>query len=310
MAPRAKVYALFNPSSGRGTGLRRVPSYLSLLRARIGSVDHGCSQYAGHERELLDRALAEGYQTIVAVGGDGTWSAATDRVIHSGRTDVALALLPAGTGNDFGKSCGIRTSSIRAVVDAIAARHTRKVDAGRANDRYFLNVVGMGFDIAVIDDAAGTRLLRGDLVYRVSALKQLFRYRGRHVEVTAGAGNAMRREYLMLVFANGKYFGGSFHIAPDARIDDGKLDAVGILDAGPLRRARLFARVVSGTHATMNGVETATGTAFDVRTVDDGPLRYEIDGDVFESPDGRLHIEAMPAALSLCVPEGVAANAG
>ena len=55
-----------------------------------------------------------------SAGGDGTWSAAADRIMQSGRTDVALGLLPAGTGNDFGKSVGVRVDTVESVVEAIA----------------------------------------------------------------------------------------------------------------------------------------------------------------------------------------------
>ncbi|MGH2570996.1 MAG: diacylglycerol kinase family protein, partial [bacterium] len=92
------TFLLVNPAAGRGRGARRRSLYESLLRERIGEFDSAASERPGHEVELLDRALERGYRSILALGGDGTWSVAADRIVRSSRRDVALGLLPAGTG--------------------------------------------------------------------------------------------------------------------------------------------------------------------------------------------------------------------
>ena len=92
-------------------------------------------------------------------------------------------------------------------------------------------------NIAVIDDAAHTPLLRGDLLYRFCALRQLFSFPGSDVEVEPAGGPSVRVKALMVTISNANYFGGSFHIAPRASLSDGLLDAVVIQDASPLRRA-------------------------------------------------------------------------
>jgi len=109
----------------------------------MGEFQPAVTERAGDEIAIVDRALADGVSTIVALGGDGTWGAAADRIVVSGRRDVALGLMPVGTGNDFGKSLGIRHENARAVARAIAERSTTTVDAGRGGGRHFLNVVGM-----------------------------------------------------------------------------------------------------------------------------------------------------------------------
>ncbi|HEU4929167.1 MAG TPA: diacylglycerol kinase family protein, partial [Candidatus Krumholzibacteria bacterium] len=177
------TFVLVNPAAGRGRRRARVQHYLDILQRHLGAFEPVITSRAGDETALLDRALQEPIDCIVAVGGDGTWSAAADRIVKSGRRDVSLGLLPTGTGNDFGKSLGIRHERAEDVVRAIAERNTRPIDVGRAGGRHFLNVVGLGFDIAVIDDAAKTPLLRGDLLYRFCALRQLFFFPGREIEI-------------------------------------------------------------------------------------------------------------------------------
>jgi YegS/Rv2252/BmrU family lipid kinase len=276
-----------------------VREYLDLLRRHIGDFDPVTTTRAGEEVGLLDRALGEGADCIVAVGGDGTWSAAADRILASGRQDVALGLLPSGTGNDFGKSIGVRHEDAEDVARAIADRTTALVDVGRVAERYFLNVVGLGFDIAVIDDAEHTPLLRGDLLYRFCALRQLFRFPGREVEIEAHGQPPIRLRVLMLTISNANYFGGSFHIAPRASLHDGRLDAVAIRDAGPMTRARLFAQVSKGAHQFLPEVACIQSPSFAVRF--DGALRYEVDGEVRDAT-GALMVESIPAALRVCTP--------
>jgi diacylglycerol kinase (ATP) len=299
MSRSGTTFVLVNPAAGRGRRKARLREYLKLLERYIGPFDPVLTVRAGDEVRLLDTALARGVERIVAIGGDGTWSAAADRILASGRREVALGLLPVGTGNDFGKSIGVRHERIDAVMRAIADRTTRVVDAGRVGDRHFLNVVGMGFDIAVIDDAAKTPILRGDLLYKFCAVKQLFRFPGTELSIVANGGAPQERRVLMLTISNANYFGGSFHIAPAAKLDDGKLDLVAIHDAAPLARAKLFGAVGKGKHAGLSGVEFLTAPTFAIHF--DGTLRYEADGEVYSSTS-PLVVTSVPHALKVCAP--------
>ncbi len=293
---------LVNPAAGRGRRRARVEQYLDLLERHLGTFEPAITSRAGDETALLDRALGESIDCIVAVGGDGTWGAAADRIVASGRRDVSLGLLPTGTGNDFGKTLGIRHERAKEVVRAIVERHTAAIDVGRAGGRHFLNVVGLGFDIAVIDDAAKTPLLRGDLLYRFCALRQLFFFPGREVEIEPRGEAAVRTRALMLTVSNANYFGGSFHIAPRASLTDGRLDAVVIKDAGPLTRARLFSIVSKGRHEGDPHIVIRQAPSFAIRF--EGTLRYEADGEVHATTTSPLVVESVPGAVNVCVPRG------
>lgn len=300
MPRQAAYFVIFNPAAGHGRAGRLVDEYASRLRERLGAFDHATTSAPGDEVLLADRALEAGCTAIIAVGGDGTWSKVADRIVRSGRRDVALGLLPAGTGNDFAKSLGIRADRIENILGGIAEGRRRTIDVGRAASRFFLNVVGFGFDIAVIDDAAGFPFLRGDLLYRFCALRQLFKFRGLPIRVSDDSGAAERRGHLMLTVSNGNYFGGSFPIAPGASLDDGKLDAVSIYDAGPVKRAALFSKVTKGSHPGHNKVATRQAPRFSLQF--DGPVRYEVDGDVYELDGDTLSVEAVPRAIDVFVP--------
>ena len=298
---------LVNPAAGRGRGARRLPRFRELLARHLPGHREVVTTSAGSEAALVDRALADGFRTIVAIGGDGTWSLVADRILRSGRDDVRLGLLPGGTGNDFGKSLGITWDRVEDVVRAIAAGAARRIDVGRVGDRHFLNVVGLGFDIAVIDDSYRVPLLKGDALYRFCAIRQLFRFPGIPIEIRADSAAPASVDHLMLVVANGRYFGGSFDIAPRADLHDGMIDLVSIHNAPPLARAKLFDLVAKGRHEGHPRVDIRRGARFELRFTP--PLRYEVDGEVLETRESSLVIESRPAALDVLVPGGVTAKA-
>jgi diacylglycerol kinase (ATP) len=292
-------FIISNPAAGRGRAAPLAAEYARRL-ARLGPVAEARTTRPGEESDFARKALAAGFTAIIAVGGDGTWGKVAGSIVASGRRDVTLGLLPAGTGNDFAKSIGIRAADSNAVIRGIEEDRRRTIDIGRAGSRYFLNVVGFGFDIAVIDDAKSFPVLHGDLLYRFCALRQLFKFTGVPIEIADERGSSGRRAHLMLTVSNGNFFGGSFHIAPEARLDDGRLDAVSILDAAPLARAVLFSRVSKGTHGEHERVSIRSASRFAVSF--DSPVRYELDGDVYDLEGTTLEIEAVPRALSVYVP--------
>ncbi len=272
------------------------------------------SEHPGHEYELADRALEDGVELLVAVGGDGTWSHVADRILASGREDVVLGLLPSGTGNDFGRNLDLSYGNPAHAVGRLAGGTVRSVDVGRIltpsrpaeegktegdslRVRHFLNVVGVGFDVAVVDAAAGARFLKGEVLYKTTALQQLFRFRGLPVAWSTGGEPGTPANHLMLTITNGTWFGGGFPIAPGADIDDGRLHACVIRDATPLRRMSLFGKAGKGGHVGQPEVEMVDAPRF--RLAFDRPPRFEIDGDVFVAEEPHLALEARVGALRI-----------
>ena len=135
--------------------------------------------------------------------------------------------------------------------------------------------------------------LTGPLVYVVSALRELFAYRGFTVSAPRLAGS--HGTQLMLVIANGQHFGGVFHIAPDALVTDGRLDAIIVKNMGALARLPLFAAVVRGTHLSDPAVQASTANEFTLQFAT--PPGFEV--------DGELRMAASPEIRVVCVPGAV-----
>lgn len=289
--------------------------YRRLLDESLDDITYGETTRPGEERDLAARACDDGYDVVVAVGGDGTWSNVADRLVASGRSDVALGILPSGTGNDFGRNFGYDPRNPDVAVRVLAEGHTRAVDVGRVDTlsasehdpgrkeaRHFLNLIGFGFDIAVIDAAAGARFLRGELLYKLTALQQLFRFPGIGARVESAGGEAREQHLLMLTVSNGTYFGGGFPIAPDATVDDGRLHACLIGDAAPFKRLKLFNLAERGRHVNAEEVEIIDDQSF--RLTFSAPPRFEMDGDVRQSTEPVIDVRSLPGALQVVAPRG------
>jgi diacylglycerol kinase (ATP) len=198
-------------------------------------------------------------------------------------------------------------------VEVLARGVRRRVDVGwletpsaaehtpdRFETRHFLNLVGFGFDIAVIDAAARARFLKGALLYKATALGQLFRFPGADIGIRAADGRERDGRYLMVTISNGSFFGGGFPIAPGSSVDDGQLHACRILDASPFERLHLFNRAEKGKHVLSEHVEVLDDRGFSVSFSE--PPRFEMDGEVRVAAESTLEVTVLPGALSVIAP--------
>lgn len=272
---------------------------LQTLAAEGVSAAHGLTREPGDEARLCREALERGFRRIVAVGGDGTWSNVAGAILRSG-IPAELGLVPGGTGCDLAKSLGIPPRDLAACARIVKAGRARTIDVGRVEDRTFLNVVGFGFDIAVIEDSWTVGWLGGDLLYLYCALRQLARFPGFPVEMSVDGGEHRRQDLLMLIIANGMVFGGGFKINPQGDLADGRLDAVAFGNMPLHRRLAIMGRLLQGTHASSSDVTQVRARRFHLRFP--APPAYETDGEWNRARSAELEIEAVPAALRVLAP--------
>ncbi len=311
-----RVFVIFNPASGRGRGARRIGRHLSLLGKHLPGFTHAGTSRPGEEGILAEQAIADGFNLIVAAGGDGTWSNVADRIVSSPTENVALGLLASGTGNDFARNFGVSMRKPDVAVRMLARGVVRSVDVGRvvtsgtpvgdqgslaaSEGRHFLNLVGFGFDVAVIEDTAGARFLRGELLYKLTALKNLFFYSGVPL-VLESDGPPVDGEQLMLTISNAPFFGGGFLIAPEAGLTDGLLHACAIGNTGAFTRLRLFNSAPKGLHVRSPQVQMRESGRFSARFA--APPKYEVDGELWQAEGAEVIVETVPRALQVVVPD-------
>jgi diacylglycerol kinase (ATP) len=296
-----RVTVIVNPASGRGRGAKAATDIRRAF-ATVGVSDIRETVSRGDERRLANRALQDGATTIVAVGGDGTWSNVANAILCAG-SQARLVLLATGTGNDFAKTVGAPATDIETTAKLAVDGPDMLVDVGRVEQRYFLNICGFGFDIAVLEDIETIGWLKGDLLYLYSAVRQLIGYPGLHMELGSPARSRPRQRHLMVIFANAINFGGVFRIAPSASVTDGKLDAVAFLDASPVQRMKLLAAVARGRHIGHPSVLYEQAPSFTLDFPE--PVAYETDGEYNRAASARLEISCIPAALRVVIPRAL-----
>jgi len=291
------LFVVFNPHSGKGRGAQLVGPVLDAL-SRSGPVEHALTTQPGDEERLAADAAERGVETVVAVGGDGTWSNAANGILKSGRP-TRLGLIPGGTGCDLAKSLGIPRDP-RGAAAVVSSGRTRRIDAGRIEGRYFLNIVGFGYDVAVLEDSWTVTWLQGEPLYLYCALRQLRSFPGFSIETAADGGPLERRDLLMLIVANARVFGGGFKIAPQAELGDGRLDVMAFRNMGLFDRLGIMARLLRGTHAASPNVAASTVSTLTLRFA--GPPTYETDGEWNRAKTAEVRIEVVPQALEVLAP--------
>lgn len=296
--PDAPSCLIANPAAGRGRGARRLPAVRAALAA-VGITDVRLTRGPGDERTLAAQAAAEGIDTIVALGGDGTWGNVARGILESGR-DVRLVPVAAGTGNDFPHALGLPAGDPAAMARIAADGHSVRVDVGRVNDIPFLNVAGIGLETEVLRATKRYRLLSGAVLYIAAALPLLRSYAGLQASIQLNAQPSGRSRFLAIVVSNGPRFGGGFRIAPGATVTDGRLDLIAVRDAAPLRRLHLFVRARLGTHVGQPEVERHAIER--VRIALDEPPWIDADGELHRASSPTLDITVLRGAIRVGAP--------
>jgi YegS/Rv2252/BmrU family lipid kinase len=291
---RPRYLLLVNPSAGGGRAAKLLPQLEGALRAR--SLDHRLvlTTSLGHGREEARKAATAG-EIPVVMSGDGLIGQ-IGGVLAGG--DLPMGVIPGGRGNDLARVLGIPTE-IPAAVDLLAAGPTRAIDVGEVNGRRFLGVASCGFDSEANRIANQARLVKGNLVYLYAALRALAAWKPARFELALDGDPHSFRGYSVAA-ANSKAFGGGMFIAPDAELDDGKLDIVWISDHAKLRYLANLPTVFKGRHVERDEVHVARVTQ--VRISADRPFAVYADGDPIA--DLPATIRVLPQALNVIAPPG------
>jgi diacylglycerol kinase (ATP) len=290
---------ILNPAAGRGRA-QKLTRDIRRAFSSIGISELHETRQAGEEEVVARQAIELGIRTIVVVGGDGTTGRVANAILGSG-SQCRLAVVPTGTGNDFAKTLGVNRFTPEQIADLVVRGEATRIDVGVADNHYFLNSCGFGFDASVLEASNRVRFLKGDAVYIYSALGQLFTYRG--IEVSAsGAPGVKRGRMLMVTVSNGRSLGGAFKIAPNASVLDGRLDACFFSDSNVVQRVRLFVGAMRGTHIGMPSVSTATVQQLALR-FPSSPL-MEVDGELRVARSRTVELRCVPRALSVVAAPG------
>jgi YegS/Rv2252/BmrU family lipid kinase len=249
----------------------------------------------------LARAAAEARDSfLVVIGGDGTVNEVVNGIVA---TDVEIAVLPCGTGQDFGRTHGIPGRFDDAVRVALAGK-TRTIDLGRVElgegtRRLFANVGSAGMSGAVARRAnAMTKRFGGRTTFFYALTREFLAWRNTRVVVELDDG--ARREGAMhdVIVANGRFHGGGMKLAPEAHQNDGAFDVVLIGDVTKPDFVTTAPKLYSGRYLSHPKVELLRSPTVSISAAE--PLPLEVDGEPIGATPARFEI--VPSALRVRVP--------
>ncbi len=290
-----RALVVYNPVS------RNAPSWLRMQEAARAMAGEGwdvsvkATQASGHGIELARAAAADGVEVVFSCGGDGTINEVLNGIVG---TESALGVLRGGMGDVFGKEAGIARApekGLRVLLDGV--RH--RIDLGRANERYFLLMAGVGFDAAVVKAVPSRpKRLLGSTSYALWAVAKLPAYRARPVELVLDGDSRQANAYWLLL-GNTRSYGGILNITGAALADDGLLDAYIFEVRGPIDVAATAARLVVGKPEAGDNVTFQRVRELEVRTPG---LGVQLDGEYCGETPVRFSVE--PLALEVLLPPG------
>ncbi len=246
-----------------------------------------------HAMTLAARAVHDGYELVVAVGGDGTMNEVASALVA---TPSILGLVPCGSGDGLGRHLRIHGPVTRALAILVSGQ-PRLIDSGLADGHPFFTVAGLGFE-AEIADRFNRLSRRGFLPYVLLAARAFAGWRPQEFAVTDASGTRRLRAFTLAV-ANASQYGNQARIAPRARVDDGRLDLCAIPPLSPWNALPLAARLFAGTLDRAASVVARQSERFVVERAVPGLLHT--DGETH--PAGtRIEFQVRPASLRLLVP--------
>ncbi len=293
------VTVIVNPISGthgrRGVGRQRAEQAAGLLSTHGMTPEVFVTERRGHAHELAVAARARGTRLVLAWGGDGTVNEVASALTF---TDTVLGIVPAGSGNGLARELGIPLDPAGAVAAAVRGREW-VIDAGELGGHLFFNVAGYGLDAGVAQQfSADAASPRGLGQYIRLAGRQLRAYRPYACTVSVD-GVATRTEAMLVAIANSRQYGNGAVVAPQARLDDGRLDVVVIGHRPAWVAVALAPLLFVGQLARAPRVTMTPATTVEITA--SGAMLYHVDGET-HTVDGRLQGRVRPGALRVCCP--------
>ena len=291
MVDKKKLLFIINPFAGYRSKDRMPGLIKEIIPREKFDYDIQETQYAGHASEIAALGVESKYDAIVAIGGDGTLNEVASSLIY---TDAALGIVPGGSGNGMSTHLGIGRSA-RKALRILADYNVRRMDSVKMNDRFYLNMAGVGIDGLV---AYKTKLnsKRGFSNYLKGALVESVKYKNQKYKVEVD-GKEYIGKFLSVNVANGSMFGYNFTIAADADTSDGLLDALMIRDAHKIDYFGNAWRFWAGRIHKSKLAETEKTSSLKLTTYEDSYMH--IDGEGYPCPPGEFEFTVMQDSLNV-----------
>lgn len=305
--PQHKTKIILNPNADLGRAWRSAADLRPIVDA-FGGADWSGTVYPGHGAELAMQAAEQGYELVIAAGGDGTVHEVINGLMQAPpERRPRFGVVPLGSGNDFAYAVGMHQNPATAL-HQIFTGQLRRTDIGKMQDNlgrseYWDNSIGIGFDATVTIRSHRMTYLRGFLIYLVAVLQTILLNHDAPRLTVASDEESWEQDALMLVLCNGGREGGGFLVAPQALNFDGVFHYAQVQRVSRLMMLRLLPEVMRGTHGRFPQVRMGQFKRIEIRS--SRPMLMHMDGEIFASFGVDLNhvtVEILPGALEVQIP--------
>ena len=302
---RARLIA--NPKSGADRAALLLPLINERLRTIVDELDITITTRIEDAEGAAARAVADGYDAVYVVGGDGTLNGVMRGLMIDGvMPQIPIGIIPTGTGNDFAKALGLGDVA-EAALEFLLDRRVVDVDLGMLNDRPFANTSAGGF----IADVSGTvteglKDVTGRLAYVIGGARALFGTEPFSARLFVDpqpdvpSEPTATLEVQMFAVCNSRFIGGGYVIAPGALIDDGLLDVLVVPRMSMLEFVSVLQGIAAGSDTLHPGVMHFRASSFDLEL--SRRSRVNTDGELLEAEICRYRVRHAGARF-FCGPE-------
>ena len=299
-----KIKIILNPMADRANAWK-ISNDLRPIINEYGNADWSGTVSPTHATELARQAGEQGYERIVAMGGDGTVHEVVNGIMQLPENKrPVLGIVPVGSGNDFAHAIGVSMQSDHALARALTGEPS-SVDLGLMIDEhgrreYFDNTLGIGFDAVVTIRSHRLPVVRGFLMYLMAVIQTILLNHDPALMQIEIDSKKLEQSNILLTVCNGPREGGGFFIAPDAKLDDGLLNYAMIKKVSRLMMFRLIPEVMKGTHG--NFKQVTLGTCRKITVQADRPMYIHADGEIYTSFGSNLRrvtFQVLPGALKV-----------
>lgn len=289
-----------NPYAGRWKARAAIPDIEQVCQ-KIGlDYELVVTEGPGHGIELAREAALAGFSPIVSAGGDGSISEVVNGLMQAAGDEVAvpLGVIPLGSADDFADMLGLE-KEVETACRVTLAGHTRTIDVGCANGRYFDNNSAVGLEPMVTVTQAAMKRVKGTPRYILAALKIILTHKPWHMRIVWDDGEYEGPATLVSV-GNTRRTGGMFWMTPRAEVDDGYLDFIFTEGMGRLAVLRLLPKTFDGRHVEDPRVQYARTTRLTIEC--DPPTPIHADGELFDLSATHIEYTILPGRLPVIVP--------
>jgi diacylglycerol kinase (ATP) len=244
---------VINPVSGQGSGARLGTYVAGYLNSREISYEIIIGRNSIDQGDLLQRFIDKHPDCtgVIAVGGDGLLHLVLQKIVPA---QIPLAVIPAGTGNDFVRTLGWSLTNIDKLLEKTLTTAPRSIDLGLVDGEWFGAILSTGFDSVVNERANAMSWPKGPMKYNVAIAFELPSFKPRHYEIALD-DRRISTEAMLIAVSNGRSYGGGMLVCPQADIEDGLFDVMVLHPISKLEFIKVFPKVFKGTHISHPAVE-------------------------------------------------------